>query len=151
MRPMPLFFHHVGDRIRHFLHNEDASTTADWVVLTGGVIGLGLGAVTFVRMGTAAVAQDIQASLIRGNTANLGELQYNPRYVQGEGRGYVQDVPARCDGNNCTAAYTMIQMYYQLDDGTWATMTSIEYEGQAPIVTWTDTQGNRIRAPRFPT
>ena len=61
--------------LRHFLTDESAAITVDWVVLSAAIVGLGVGSVAAVRTGTAALGTDIQASL---SGATVAGLELNP-------------------------------------------------------------------------
>ena len=49
--------------IEAFVRSESGAVTVDWVVITAAVVGIGLGAASSVRTGTASVAGDIDTSL----------------------------------------------------------------------------------------
>lgn len=51
--------------VAHFLRAESGSTTADWIVLASGVIGISLGAIIATRSGVNDLGGDISASLMR--------------------------------------------------------------------------------------
>lgn len=136
--------------LRRFLTDEAGSTTADWIVLCSAVVGLGLGGVTMVRTGTAALGNDINASLRQASVAQLREIGYTGAYVVSSGRGVEWYTDPVCDKNGCTQGFTTLQMYYQLDNNSGANMLTITQDDGTSVTTWTDTQGNRIPAPRFP-
>jgi hypothetical protein len=129
---------------------EDGSTTADWIVLTAGVVGLGLGSVAAVRGGTRSLAGDISTSLTQSSVVSLGTLNEVVRYVTSSGRGYAVRTDATCEKGVCTQGYDLVYMWYQLDDGSWAAMTEYTYDDGTVNTTWTDASGDEITAPRFP-
>jgi len=57
-----------------FIAAEDGAVTVDWVVLTGAIVGLGLGAITAVRQGTTQLGSGIETSLTNASVADLGTL-----------------------------------------------------------------------------
>ncbi|MEZ5751555.1 MAG: hypothetical protein R3D60_06195 [Paracoccaceae bacterium] len=52
-------------RFAEFLTSDSGSTTADWIVLASGVIGISLGAIIATRSGVNDLGSDISASLMR--------------------------------------------------------------------------------------
>ncbi|MEZ5751559.1 MAG: hypothetical protein R3D60_06215 [Paracoccaceae bacterium] len=49
--------------LRSFLFGESGSTTADWIVLTSGVVGLGIGAIAMTHTGVVDLGMDVSTSL----------------------------------------------------------------------------------------
>lgn len=67
-------------RLAKFLRDEDGAVTVDFVVLAGGIVGLGMGTVAAVSAGQRALGTDIRSSLegatVAGNpvyTSDFGE------------------------------------------------------------------------------
>lgn len=53
--------------IRKFQKDEDGAVTVDWVVLTAGVVGLGIAALTVVSDNTAQLSADVGATVDSGD------------------------------------------------------------------------------------
>ena len=135
---------------RHFLTDDDGGTTADWIVLTAGVVGLSIGGMSVLKSGEDSLADDLNASLAQASVVSLGTLAAQALSVVGSGRGYQEVFEGTCTKEGCSPGYTQTNMYYQLSDGSWANMVSIEYEDGRTETTWTDRSGNPINpAPVF--
>lgn len=61
-------------RVRTFLSSDDGAITVDWVVLTAGIVGLGLASAAAVRTGTSSLGTEIQTGLTGAAVAALGFL-----------------------------------------------------------------------------
>lgn len=49
--------------IQKFLQEEDGAITVDWVVLTAGVVGLGIAALTVISDNSAQLSADVGATV----------------------------------------------------------------------------------------
>ena len=68
-------YKHLNDYgLARFLRDESGIVTTDWIILTGAIVGLGLGASVSVRGGVQALVFDIQTSLSSASVADLGTL-----------------------------------------------------------------------------
>lgn len=136
---------------QRFLQSEDGSTTADWIVLTAGVVGLGITGVSATRIGVNSLGTDISGSLRAASVAGAEDPTAGTMTVIASGRGVAWTDDPVCDkSGSCTPAVNHITMTYQVSDGSWWTMSSTGITGQPAQVTWTDATGNNVPAPTFP-
>jgi Flp pilus assembly pilin Flp len=63
--------------LRRFHANESGAVTVDYVVLTAAIVGLGIGAISSVRTGVAALGADINTSLGSATVIEIGCLGAN--------------------------------------------------------------------------
>lgn len=58
----------------HFVRDQTGAVTADWVVMSAAVVGIGVASAGAVRVGTTALGADIEASLTGAAVASLSWL-----------------------------------------------------------------------------
>lgn len=64
---------HCAERLREFVRAEPGAVTVDWVVLTAAAVGLSIGAVGTLSVGTTGLGGAIQSSLSGASVALLGQ------------------------------------------------------------------------------
>ncbi len=124
--------------MQSFLQSEDGAITVDWVVLTAGLVGLGLATAAVVSDGTEDLSGDTSATLasvdsgslydwtsgsamINSGWGNLGI--FSPRQSASGAESYVASVLAS-NGGDYQAAYN--QLYQQALAMTYADGESID-------------------------
>ena len=71
-------------RIRQRLLDDDGAVTADWVLLTATLVGMGFSSAASVRSGVNALANDINAALSSASVANIAMLGSGSAQFQGD-------------------------------------------------------------------
>lgn len=97
-----------------FINDESGAVTADWVVLTAAIIGLGVAVMSSVGAGATDLADDVQSNLTGTEIAS---------YIPAEFLGIYQSVVTERGNNNCEGLdvcgpyfYSEIT-YYEMPDG----------------------------------
>lgn len=70
-------------RIRQRLLNEDGAVTADWVLLTATLVGMGFSSAASLRSGMNALAQDINAALSSASVVAMSMIGSGAARFQG--------------------------------------------------------------------
>ena len=127
-----------------FLTDETGAVTVDFVVLTAAIVGLGGAVLTTTASGTTGVAGTISSFL--GDT-KIGN--YLPFEAISVNRGIRTDIPANCPkgGIICEPGGYSVSTQYGMSDGTSLTQTITYLDGQAPVETWSDPDGNVVDPP----
>lgn len=135
--------------VKSFLTSESGSTTADWIVLTAGVVGLGIGGVSLTRAGVNSLGGDIAESLRNAVVAGDDSTQAGPTiFAVLRGMGTFQR--GDCDANGvCAPDISHVSMQYLMSDGSRWTRTRRQVFGEPATETWRDSNGDVRSAPEF--
>jgi len=129
-----------------FFKDETGAVTVDFVVLTAAIVGLGSAVMTTTAGGTTGLAGTISAYL--GDT-KIGN--YLPVVAISANRGIRTDIPANCPkgGIICQPGGYAVSTQYGMSDGTALVRTTTYLDGQAPVESWSDLDGNAVDAPKI--
>ncbi|MEZ5751558.1 MAG: hypothetical protein R3D60_06210 [Paracoccaceae bacterium] len=135
--------------VKDFLTSESGSTTADWIVLTAGVVGLGIGGVSLTRLGVNSLGDDIAASLRNAVVAGDDSTLAGPTiFAVLRGMGTIQR--GACDASGvCAPDISHVTMLYMMSDGSTWSRTRRQVFGEPATETWRDSNGNVQSAPEF--
>ena len=135
-----------------FFADESGAVTVDWVVLTAAIIGLGVAVTASVGAGSTDLAGDTQTNLTGMEIASYIPPVTYGAVVRGDGYG----VAGACSltlvngqaVQNCTPGYFVLNELYAMSNGEewWKTTNTVE--GQDPVVTWTNADGEAVDAPQ---
>ncbi len=134
-----------------FMTDESGAVTVDWVVLTAAIIGLGVAVTASVGAGGADLADDAEAAL-----KSQDIVSYIPAVTYGaqiRGDGFA--VAGACtlemvDGQavqSCTPGYSVTNVLYEMSNGEEWLRTTKTVQGQDPVVTWANADGEIVDAP----
>jgi hypothetical protein len=122
---------------QHFLQSENGAVTVDWVVLTSGLVGLGLSVMVVVSGGVEDLSNDTSTELTSLDPGSMydwasgaltnsgwGDLGiFSPSQTATQAESYAASVLA-ANGGDYQAAYD--QLYQQALDMTYAQGESID-------------------------
>lgn len=135
-----------------FLSDESGAVTVDWVVLTAGIIGLGVAVLSSVGTGTTDLAGDVQSNLTGLEIASyLPPPSLGAQVSQTSNSGLLNCVVEPCDPK--FAEQTTV--YQMSDDSQWTHFVYATGTGKFLTVdtgtvirdTWTDGDGELVDAP----
>lgn len=135
-----------------FLSAEDGAVTVDWVVLTAGLVGLGLAVSTVVSSGVQDLTTDVDEQLQRDHIIRTS-FHYSPEFAS-VGLSNAQATTSSCiqvpNGSggfdeSCSGqdTMTMWERFNTTDGEQWVRET-YTVSGEDPVVTWTDGNGDIV-------
>lgn len=99
----------------------------DWVVLTAAIVGLGIGAVGYVRGGVNDLGDDIEASLANASVAGILPEGYN--YISQQYRDFAEDLNARRTDEEILSTYEFRVRHLQRIMANGIDLDGPDYDG----------------------
>ncbi|MEZ5751556.1 MAG: hypothetical protein R3D60_06200 [Paracoccaceae bacterium] len=135
----------MRNRWSEFLKDDAGSTTADWIVLTAGVVGLSLGAVVATRGGVGSLGQDILSSLrgttVAGADPSAVAITLDRIAMTGGGCNMVT--------NTCGNPVEYRHVELEMSDGSTWTLDRTTVWGSPPTDIWKNGSGEPVAAPEL--
>lgn len=144
----------------NFLSDDTGAVTVDWVVLTAGLVGLGLAVMTVVSSGVQDLSTDIDEELSTGSFIKTS-FNLSPGTL-GLGNSFISPgAPPQCenvgqDNQVCTQSTTTAQLVFMDDGSTWTrttttntTSTLLETTAEQTIL-WEDGNGDVVAEDQWP-
>ncbi len=101
--------------IKHFLSEDDGAVTVDWVVLTAGLVGLGLATMAVVSSGTEDLSRDVGTELTGISiSSSFGSAAQTTEWSGLFSSDYLAQGAALAPGNN-GATYGWAQTFAAAD------------------------------------
>jgi hypothetical protein len=131
--------------LRRFAASESGAVTTDWIVLTGAIVGLGLGAMLQIRVGVAALAMSTERSLSLAEITALGTVNSDEQILSiaaaGMNRWYYRSCH-RYAGPMCRVE----DQSFELSDGSAYHVTrNFNHDQSSVHVVWRDSNNQQIR------